>query len=127
MTFLGFVLLLLGILLLFDTALLVLGNILFLSGITLLIGPANTFLFFTRRQKLRGSIVFFTGIFLVLIKWAKIGICLEIFGILNLFGNFFPIVFGILRNFPVIGPVLSHPIVRKLMDRLLGATLPSAA
>ena len=39
---------------------------------------------------------------------------MEVFGILNLFGNFFPIILSLLRNMPVIGPVLQHPIFTKV-------------
>ena len=44
------------------------GQLLFLGGITLVIGPQKTFYFFARRNKLRGSICFLGGIILVLVK-----------------------------------------------------------
>ena len=50
-----------------------------------------------------------------------VGMVVEVFGILNLFGNFFPIILSLLRNMPVIGPVLQHPIFTKVSqaaDRL---------
>lgn len=43
-------------------------QILFLAGLTLIIGPQKTFLFFSRKQKLRGTICFFGGIILVFCK-----------------------------------------------------------
>lgn len=46
--------LLFGLILLFDRALLAMGDILFLIGITLLLGPQRTFVFFARKQKWRG-------------------------------------------------------------------------
>ncbi|KAJ9090748.1 hypothetical protein QFC20_007825 [Naganishia adeliensis] len=52
----------LGVVLFFDGALLALGNILFISGLPLLIGPTKTFYFFSRRQKLRGTVCFFGGV-----------------------------------------------------------------
>lgn len=96
----------LGIMLFFDAALLALGNVcspqvcvfsllahtehlaqmLFLSGLTLIIGPQNTFRFFARKQKLRGTACFIGGILLVFMKYAFIGMIVEIFGFLNLFG-----------------------------------------
>ena len=33
---------------------------------------------------------------------------MEGFGVLNLFGNMFPMAFTILRALPVIGPIVSH-------------------
>ena len=75
-----------GILLFFDAALLALGNVLFTAGIALLIGPQKTFYFFARKQKIRGTICFFAGMLLVFCKWAVIGMLVEAFGFLNLFG-----------------------------------------
>lgn len=82
----GVLFLFLGIILFFDAALLALGNVLFTSGITLLIGPQKTFYFFARKQKLRGTICFFVGMLLVFAKWTIIGMMVELFGFLNLFG-----------------------------------------
>ena len=61
-------------------------QILFLSGITAIIGPRSTLLFFMRREKIRGTICFLGGILLVFFKWPFVGIAVEIFGFLNLFG-----------------------------------------
>jgi len=58
----------LGVLLLFDSALIAMGNILFLSGVTLIIGPQRSVRFFFQKKKLRGSIFFFIGIALVLFR-----------------------------------------------------------
>ena len=50
----------------------------------------------------------------MLFGWPMIGMIVEVFGILNLFGNFFPIILSLLRNMPIIGPVLNHPITQKV-------------
>lgn len=76
----------LGVILFFDGALLALGNVLFTGGITLLIGPQKTFYFFARKQKIRGTICFFSGMMLVFAKWTIIGMIVEAIGFLNLFG-----------------------------------------
>lgn len=117
--------LLLGIILFFDKALLALGNILFLSGITLLIGIKKTFLFFRRPQKIRGTICFLGGIIIVLVGWPVIGMLIEIFGIVNLFGNFFPIIISIMRQLPIIGNILNQPYISSMIDRMMGV-LPGA-
>lgn len=80
--------LLLGLIFLFDRALLAMGNILFLIGITLLLGPQRTFLFFARRQKWRGSAAFWAGVLLILMRWTFIGILVEAVGIFYLFGEY---------------------------------------
>ncbi|KAG2174025.1 hypothetical protein INT44_000139 [Umbelopsis vinacea] len=107
----------LGIMMLFDSGLIAIGNILFLSGITAIIGPRSTLLFFMRREKIRGTICFLGGILLVFIKWPFVGIAVEIFGFLNLFGDFFPVIFGFLKRMPVIGTILSHPAISRVLPR----------
>ncbi|KAF9114051.1 mo25 protein, partial [Mortierella sp. AM989] len=88
--------------------------ILFLAGLTLVIGTQKTMYFFARPQKFRGTICFFGGIFLIFIKWPIIGIIVEFFGFINLFGDFFPVIIGFLRRLPVIGNVLSAPGISKI-------------
>jgi hypothetical protein len=51
---LGMTLLFLGMLFFFDAALLALGDVLFLMGLTLTIGPSRTMRFFSRRDRIRG-------------------------------------------------------------------------
>jgi hypothetical protein len=121
----GCLFLFLGMLLFFDKALLALGNVLFLAGITLLIGTRKTLVFFFRKSKRRGTACFAFGIILVLINWPVIGMLIEIFGIFNLFGNFFPIVISILRGFPIIGNILNAPGVSRFVDKFAGSLLPT--
>ncbi|KAN0091220.1 Vesicle transport protein, Got1/SFT2-like protein [Tylopilus felleus] len=125
LTTFGTVFMFLGIMLFFDAALLALGNLLFLSGLTLIIGPQKTFYFFARKQKLRGTTCFLGGILLVFLKYPFIGMIVETFGFLNLFGDFFPVVLTFLRQLPVVGTFLSLPYIRPVIDRLAGSR-PSA-
>jgi hypothetical protein len=131
----GVLFLLLGVLLLFDTVMLILGNvrptapaicccrsrhlsprglsphsrarpalqILFLSGITLLIGTQRTVVFFMRKDRMRGTISFALGIVLVLVGWPIIGMFVEVFGIINLFGS-------VCLPLPVCLPACRNPI-----------------
>ncbi|PBP28509.1 Got1-like family protein [Diplocarpon rosae] len=93
------------------------GNILFLLGLTIIIGPQKTALFFARRQKLKGTVAFFMGLFLILMRWALVGFFVELYGIFVLFGDFLGTVAGFARNVPVVGPWIGV-----LVDRLgLGA------
>ncbi|KAI6046064.1 vesicle transport protein [Pisolithus marmoratus] len=121
LTTFGSLFMILGVMLFFDGALLALGNLLFLSGLTLIIGPHKTFYFFARKQKLRGTICFLGGILLVFLKYPFIGMIVETFGFLNLFGDFFPVVLTFLRQLPFIGTLLSLPYVRTVVDRLAGS------
>mmetsp|Transcript_58595 Transcript_58595/g.96734 ORF Transcript_58595/g.96734 Transcript_58595/m.96734 type:complete len:137 (+) Transcript_58595:55-465(+) len=121
----GVLFLILGMLLFFDKGLLAMGNILFLSGVVLIIGAKKTLRFFFQRRKIRGTSCFVGGIALVLIGWPVFGMGFEAFGFLNLFGDFFPIAIGFLRNMPIIGSVLSLPFVRAVTDRFISkARLP---
>lgn len=63
------------------------GNILFLCGLTLIIGIQKTLLFFARRQKLKGTLAFAAGILLILLRWPLIGFLVELYGIFVLFGK----------------------------------------
>ena len=103
----GTAFLLLGLILFFDRPLLAMGNILFLIGITLLLGPSRTFLFFARRNKWRGSACFWAGILLILMRWTIVGFAVECVGIFYLFGEFFKTMAGFAYNVPVVGPYLA--------------------
>lgn len=97
-----------GVILFFDRAMLAMGNILFLAGITLLLGPQRTMLFFARRQKWKGSGAFLLGIVLILMRWTFFGFVAESYGLFILFGEFFKTIAGFAYNIPVIGPYLAR-------------------
>ncbi len=56
----------------------------FIGGVVLVIGIQNTVMFFWKR--FRGAACLLGGMFIVLIGYPIIGMCIEIFGIINLFG-----------------------------------------
>ncbi|KIP01901.1 hypothetical protein PHLGIDRAFT_96575 [Phlebiopsis gigantea 11061_1 CR5-6] len=121
LTTFGGLFMLLGVMLFFDGALLALGNLLFLSGLTLIIGPQKTFYFFARKQKIRGTLCFLGGILLIFFKWPFIGVIVEVFGFLNLFGDFFPVILTFLRQLPFIGTLLQLPYIKDVADRVAGS------
>ena len=104
--------------------LIAIGNILFVAGLVLVIGISKTVSFFTRKGKLTGAICFLVGILLVFIKWPIFGIATELFGFINLFADFFPIVIQFLRRVPVIGTFLALPGVKQVADLIAGQRLP---
>ncbi|KAK9453147.1 Got1/Sft2-like family-domain-containing protein [Dipodascopsis uninucleata] len=116
----GCIFLILGVMTLFDSALLAFGNILFIAGLFLVIGYQKALLFFARRQKIRGTICFVIGITLILLRKPVTGFIIEFCGILALFGDFFSVIVSFLRSLPFIGPVLSSPIIAPTIDRLAG-------
>lgn len=86
------------------------GNILFLLGLTIIIGPPKTLAFFARRQKWKGTLAFFSGLTLILMKWPLIGFLVELYGIVILFGDFLGTIAGFARNVPVIGPYIGRGV-----------------
>jgi hypothetical protein len=85
---------------------LAMGNFLFLIGLTIIIGPPKTLLFFARRQKLKGTAAFAGGICLILLRWPLVGFLVELYGIFILFGDFLGTIAGFARNVPVVGPYI---------------------
>ncbi len=61
-------------------------QILFLAGLSMIIGFERTFRFFFQRYKLKSTALFFGGIALVLIGWPVTGMIIEIYGFFLLFG-----------------------------------------
>lgn len=58
----------------------------FLAGLILIIGPRKTGAFFFRRSKWRGTLAFALGMGLILCRQTLVGMAIEFFGFLNLFG-----------------------------------------
>lgn len=91
---------------------LIMQQILFLLGLTLIIGLQKTALFFARRQKLKGTASFAMGIILILLRWPLIGFLIELYGIFVLFGDFFATVGSFAGNIPVLGPYIQQLLSR---------------
>ncbi|KAK0508734.1 hypothetical protein JMJ35_009010 [Cladonia borealis] len=101
-----------GVIMFFDRAMLAMGNILFLVGLTLIIGLQKTAIFFARRQKLKGTAAFAVGIILILLRWPLVGFLVELYGIFVLFGDFFSTIGGFAGNIPVVGPYIQQALDR---------------
>lgn len=87
-------------------------QILFLLGLTLIIGLQKTAVFFARRQKLKGTAAFAAGILLILLRWPLVGFLIELYGIFVLFGDFFSTISGFAGNIPVVGPYIQQALER---------------
>ena len=104
----GVLFLAMGVGLLFDAALLALGNVLLSVGFMITIGLQNIASLITNLSRLPGTICFILGMYMVITGWARIGIIIEFIGIITLFINFFPFVFWFIEWIPFIGPILSR-------------------
>ncbi|KAF3855048.1 hypothetical protein F7725_023103 [Dissostichus mawsoni] len=82
-----------GMVLFFDKALLAIGNILFVAGLSFVIGLERTFRFFFQKHKVKAT-SFFLG------------------------GGFFPVAVGFIRRVPVLGSLLSLPGISRLVDKI---------
>lgn len=98
-------------------------QILFICGLTLLIGLQKTLLFFARRQKIAGTAAFVTGILLILLRWPLIGFVVELYGIFVLFGDFFATIAGFIRPVPYVGPYVANAL-EKISGGRRNAELP---
>jgi hypothetical protein len=112
----------LGVVLLFDKGLLAIGNILFLAGIAFIVGLDRTWRFFFQANKIKMSVFFFGGIFVVLLGWPIVGMILELYGFFQLFRGFFPFVVEFLRRVPGLGMILNLPFINSLVEKLAGDT-----
>lgn len=116
LTGLGVFFTLMGIVLLLDSILLTMGNVFFVAGVVMVMGRTRCKNFFVSRR--RASTCFFLGMLLVLLRWCFIGLCIEGFGALNLFGNFFPMIARVLESMPIIGPIMMTYPFQKLFSLL---------
>ena len=116
----------LGVFLFFDRALLAMGNLMFLSGVTTTIGPRATMKFFIKPRNQRGAFCFILGLLLVLMKWAVVGMIIECYGFFALFAGFFPTVLLFLQRVPVLGTMLRFPGVNQFVKKIVkkGQRLP---
>jgi len=103
----GISLTILGFALFFNKTLLRLGNLLLILGVPLTIGPSTTARYFLNPKKLRATGCLLGGILLVMVLgWPVMGITLEVFGLLNLFGNLFPVLMVMIRQVPFVGNLM---------------------
>jgi hypothetical protein len=110
----------LGVVFFFDRGLLAMGNLMFLSGVTLTIGPKQTVKFFVRPRNQRGAFCFLFGLALVLYGWPFIGLLVEGYGFIALFSAFFPTVLIFLKRVPVLGSFLSLPGIKHVTTTIIG-------
>ncbi len=103
----GVICYILSLVLIFDRSLAIIGNLAFIVGIYCLIGFVGTLSFFTKKGKLKGSVLFFGGFFVILMGITILGIPLQLYGLFVMFRSFLPFLFDWAMSAPGVGPVLS--------------------
>ena len=93
---------------------------LYFLGLILVIGVGKSTSFFVQPDRLKGSGCFFGGILVLLMGWPIIGMAIEIYGFIALFGGFFPMAINVLRVMPVIGTILALPGISNVCDTIVG-------
>ena len=111
----GMVFTFLGVLLLFDSALIAIGNVLFFGGFPFIMGWRALDLFNPMKNKAHsiGILCLLGGFVLVLFKWSIIGLLAEAYGAYKMFGGFIPRAMGFLRNVNYIGPIVNRVFGRR--------------
>ncbi|QHN92767.1 uncharacterized protein DS421_17g586760 [Arachis hypogaea] len=104
----------LGIIFFFDKGLLAMGNILFISGVSLTIGVKSTMQFFTKRSNFKGSISFGIGFLILIMGWPILGMIIEAYGFIVLFSGFWPTLAVFLQKIPILGWLFQQPYVRSV-------------
>lgn len=87
-------------------------QILFVIGLTLIIGVQKTFVFFARKEKIKGTAAFTAGILLIFLRWPLTGFLVELYGIFVLFGDFFATIGSFAGNVPVVGPYIEQALYK---------------
>ncbi|EKX50190.1 hypothetical protein GUITHDRAFT_49292, partial [Guillardia theta CCMP2712] len=97
----GILLSTLGFMLFFNRSLIGTGNLTTILGVVLIAGKKRASNFMFRWERARGTSIFLLGVYFVLRGRARLGVMIELFGILNLFGNFIPSLLNLIKKLPV--------------------------
>ena len=101
----------LGVIFFLDRGLLAIGNIAFIMGLVVAIGPQHTVGFFSREGKMKGSAFFFGGFLMICLGWFMftfLGFSCQMYGIFLLFRDFIRTIFSFAQTLPVIGPIIRN-------------------
>ncbi len=77
-------------------------------GLACCMGLDKTFAFFAQRDRLMGTTAFLGGIVTVLLGWPILGMIIELYGFVALFGGFLPLVISFLRQVIPICPSVRY-------------------
>ncbi|KAJ3441125.1 golgi transport protein [Anaeramoeba flamelloides] len=107
---LSFLLNFIGILMLGNVTLLVVGNASFVAGVLIVMGPDNLYRFCFQKKKIPFIVIHFAGIVLILKGHPFLGVLCELLAICVLFATMIPSVLKFLFSIPVIGPLIKFAL-----------------
>jgi cytochrome b subunit of formate dehydrogenase len=81
--------------------------LLFLLGLYFFIGITGIIKFFTKKGKLQGSLIYFSGLVVVVFGFTFFGVLFQIAGFFIIFRSFLPDFYDYVCRLPVIGHYLS--------------------
>ena len=94
----------------------------FLLGVVTLVGPKNAVMFFVKKTKIRGSLMFFSGFAMIIVGWfmfTTVGFLLQVYGLFLLFRSFLRTVFSYMQTLQFIGPLVRNSqLIHKLVEYL---------
>lgn len=112
-----------GVVIGFDRWCLLLGSTLFLVGAAYSAGGLTLGLFFIKPTKIKGSVCFFFGYFLLVLGWGMIGGLVQVAGIYYLFRDFIPQLYASAKYIPGIGPyICSSVFLKEFVAKVSGST-----
>ena len=112
-----------GMIIGFDRWCLLIGSTLFLTGASYSAGPMTLGLFFIKPTKIKGTVCFLFGFFLLFLGWGLIGGLVQIVGVYYLFRDFIPQLYASAKYIPVIGPyICSSVYLKKFVAKVSGST-----
>ena len=96
-------------------------QVLFLAGVSVILGLQSAARFFLKPKNYKGSIFFISGVVLVVWGWTLIGFAVETYGFWHLFSAFVPVVLSALRKVPVLKQVLDLPTFKNILNKIAPA------
>ena len=122
---LGYLFLALGMLFFFNSRFLTMGNTLFMLGLCFILGLQNTYNTFAKRSRWQATLCLFLGFLMVLFgKLVIVGLLLEGWGFIKIFGSFIPTALSFAKNVPYLSWITEIPGVTNTVDFIAGKTRP---
>ena len=116
----GIICMTIGVMMFFERKLLAMGDLAFLAGLGVLLGPQGLYRFFSPQKKLKGTVCFFGGFLIIVWGYSFIGFVIQMIGAWFLFAAYLANVIQWLRMVPGVDVVLNLPGIKQLVSAMSG-------